>query len=167
MTSNRIELINCNPEIIDWILEGDEALAKNQKITVPKNWTEFGTDIFKYSLDAISKKPSSQVWWTYLSIGIEKKLLIGNCGFKGEPISGFIELGYEVCKTFRNQGYATEMVAELIALAFDTKEIKSVLAHTLAENNPLVSVLKKNGFIFVKEVFDEKDSKLWQWILIR
>lgn len=72
MISNRIELINCNPVIIGWILEGDQILAKNLKITVPKNWMEFGTDIFKFSLDAISNKPSSQVLWSYLAIDVEK-----------------------------------------------------------------------------------------------
>ncbi len=167
MTNNRIELINCNPEILDWIIEGDYVLAKNLKIKVPKDWTEFGTDIFKFSLDAIVKKPSSQVWWTYLAVDVEKKSLIGNCGFKGEPISGFVEIGYEVCKTFRYQGYATEMVNELLAMAFKSKKVKSVLAHTLAENNPSVGVLKKNGFTFVEGIFDEEDGNLWKWELVR
>lgn len=76
MIRNRIELINCNPKIIAWILEGDEVLAKNLKISVPKNWTEFGTDVFKFSQAAITKKPSSQVWWTYLAIDVEKKHLM-------------------------------------------------------------------------------------------
>ena len=165
MISNRIQLLNCNPEILDWILEGDEVLAENLNIKVPKNWTEFGTDIFKFSQAAITKKPSSQVWWTYLAIDVEKKSLIGNCGFKGEPIDGFVEIGYEVCRAYRTKGYATEMVKELITLAFNSKEVKSVLAHTLTENNPSVSVLKKFGFTFVKEIFDEEDGKLWQWEL--
>ena len=167
MTNNRIELINCNPEILNWIIEGDDVLAKNLKINVPKDWTEFGTDIFKISLDAIVKKPSSLVWWTYLAVEVEKKSLIGNCGFKGEPISGFVEIGYEVCKTFRYQGYATKMVKELLAMAFKSKKVKSVLAHTLAENNPSVRVLKKNGFNFIEDIFDEEDGNLWKWVLVR
>ncbi len=140
-------------------------LAKKLKIKVPKNWTEFGTDIFKFSQAAKTKKPSSQVWWTYLAIDVEKKSLIGNCGFKGEPINGFVEIGYEVCRAYRNKGYATKMVKELIALAFNIKEVKSVLAHTLVGINPSTSVLKKFGFTFDKEIFDEEDGKLWQWEL--
>ncbi len=73
MISNRIQLLNCNPEILARVLKCDVILAKKLKIKVPENWTEFVTDIFKFSQAAITKKPSSQVWWTYLAIDVEKK----------------------------------------------------------------------------------------------
>ena len=41
-----------------------------------------------------------------LPIEIETNTLIGSCGFKGEPINGKVEIGYEVTELFRNKGYS-------------------------------------------------------------
>lgn len=165
MIPERIHLINCNPTILNWILEGDLFLSRKLNINVPENWTEFGGDIFEFSLDAVNKNPKSQIWYAYLPIEIKSNTLLGTCGFKGEPKDGFVEIGYEVSRAFRNRGYATDMVKNLINLAFSNNSVHSIVAYTLASNNPSVRVLKKCGFIFVKEVFDEEDGYLWKWNL--
>lgn len=167
MIPNRIHLINCNPQILNWILEGDLVLSQNLNINVPKNWTEFGSDIFKFSLDSIKSKPHSEIWYTYLPIEIKSNVLIGTCGFKGEPRDGLVEIGYEVSPAFRNKGYATEMVELLISQAFKSNLVHTIVAHTSESNNPSVSVLKKCDFRFVKEVYDEEDGILWKWNLSR
>lgn len=163
MLTHRIHLINCNPTILTWILEGDLVLSQNLNINVPDNWTEFGRDIFKFSLDAINNNPKSQIWFTYLPIEIKSNTLIGTCGFKGEPREGSVEIGYEVSESFRNKGYATEMVKLLINQAFTSNSVKNIVAHTLPINNPSVSVLKKCGFRFDGEVLDDDDGNLWKW----
>lgn len=142
-------------------------LAQNLNVEVPKNWIETGTDIFKLSQDAITNKPISQIWWSYLAIDTQMNSLIGNCGFKGEPIDGRVEIGYEVCKTFRNQGYGTEMVLELINIAFCSKTVNSILARTLYHINPSITVLKNCGFNFLKEVIAQDKEKLNEWILLK
>lgn len=168
MNYRRIRLINCNPEILGWILESNQILSNKLNLEVPNNWTENGLDIFKLSLDAITKNPNSLTWWSYLAIDNNKNVLIGNCGFKGEPVNGEVEIGYEVCSKFRNKGYATEMVKELIKIAFKNLMVHTILAHTSAKKYPSVSVLKKCGFNFIKEFFsDEDEDKLWKWILSR
>jgi len=165
MVPSRIHLINCNPTILNWILEGDLVLSQNLKIKVPNNWTEFGRDIFKFSLNAINNNPKSQIWFTYLPVEIKLNTLIGTCGFKGEPRDGLVEIGYEVSEAFRNKGYATEMVKLLINIALTSNLVNNIVAHTLPTNNPSVSVLKKCGFRFVAEIFDEDDGNLWKWNL--
>ncbi len=80
---SRIKLINCDQEILNLILKGDKALAEELKLTVPYNWTEFGTPIFDYSLEKIAENPSSSIWWTYLPILQKTNTLIGSCGYKG------------------------------------------------------------------------------------
>jgi len=150
---------------LKWILEGDDVLAKNLGVKVPINWSEFSEDIFKFSLDAINQNPHSKVWYTYLPIDIKSNTIIGTCGFKGGPKNGSVEIGYEVSKVFRNKGYATEMVNQLINIAFNNKEVRNIIAHTLPEENASVSVLKKCGFVYKKEIMDDEDGKLWRWKL--
>lgn len=166
MNVHQIQLVNCNPTIICWILKSDDILANNLKVSVPNNWTEFGEDIFKFFLDTIREHPDSQKWLSYLPIDIKTNTLIGSCGFKGSPENGIVEIGYEVCKTFRNQGYATEIAKQLIDIAFKDENVTTIMAHTIAKNNASTSVLKKCGFKFVKKTFDEEDGNVYQWQLI-
>ena len=89
----RIKLINCSSEILEWILEGDDVLSKNLGVNVPQNWSEFGKNIFEYSLNTVTQNPESKIWWTYLPIIIKTNTLAGTCGFKGEPKDGIVEIG--------------------------------------------------------------------------
>lgn len=41
--------------------------------------------------------------------------------------------------------------------------MKTILAHTLPEENASVKVLKKCDFKFVKELSDKDDGIIWQW----
>lgn len=41
--------------------------------------------------------------------------------------------------------------------------MKTILAHTLPEENTSVKVLKKCDFKFVKELSDKDDGIIWQW----
>ena len=163
----RIKLINCNKQIINWVLNGDQALMKNMNINVPKNWNGSGTIIFKMALDSCIKNPDSLIWHTYLPIEENSNTLIGTCGFKGVPQNGHVEIGYEVCKAFRNRGFATEMVEQLIQIAFKDKDVQAIVAHTLRAPNPSVQVLKKCGFSFVNEFVHEEDGVLQKWILTK
>ena len=165
MKSKRLKLINCDATILNSILKGNKALAKSLQIKVPENWTEFGKPIFEYSLNQITIDPESKIWWTYLPINIETNTLIGSCGYKGKPDkNGMVEIGYEVAKTYRNLGFATEIANLLLAKAFQKQMVKLVKAHTLAQKNASVKVLQKCGFLYVKELEDEEDGKIWQWI---
>ena len=163
--SARIKLINCDQRILEWIIEGDEILARELSINIPNGWNEFGEPIFKYSLEKIINNSSAQMWWTYLPIHIETNTLLGTCGYKGEPnAQGIVEIGYEVAKVHRNQGYATEITAMLVDIAFRSEKVNSIIAHTLAEENASVKVLKNNEFSFVKEMENEEDGRVWEWV---
>ncbi|MCB0474694.1 MAG: GNAT family N-acetyltransferase [Flavobacteriaceae bacterium] len=168
MAQNRVKLINCNEEILNAILQGDGELAALLNIRVPEKWSEFGYVAFKYSLEAISKNPKSQKWLAYLPIDTGMNTLLGSCGFKGVPDkNGYVEIGYEVAQQFRNKGYATEITRLLTAIAFEDPEVKTVVAHTLAEENASVKVLKKNGFTHIEELYDAEDGLIWRWEKIR
>lgn len=165
--SERIILINSSAEILEKILDSDEALGNHLDIKIPAVWTEFGKPPFQYALERIQKHGSDEQWWSWLPILISENILIGNCGYKGAPTDGSVEIGYEVAEDYRGQGYATEMTIALIQNAFNEKTVRKVIAHTLAEENASVHILRKCGFTFTEEVYDPEDGQIWKWQLSR
>ena len=92
-------------------------------------------------------------------------MLVGNCGYKGPPKNGVVEIGYEVAESYRGMGLATEMAKALIEFAFSHPEVKSIIAHTLPFENHSVSVLRKCGFEYISEINDPEDGVIWKWEL--
>ncbi len=85
---------------------------------------------------------------------------------KGAPNkNGIVEIGYEVCQEFRNQGFATSITHLLVKQAFEHQEVKIIQAHTLAKINASVKVLQKNKFFFKEAIEDSEQSAIWRWEL--
>jgi RimJ/RimL family protein N-acetyltransferase len=163
--TERLELINSTEEILVCALEGDHALAAKLKISIPEQWTEFGRAPFQYALDKIKEKQGDSRWWSWLPILKSEQMLVGNCGYKGPPQGGVVEIGYEVAEQYRGIGLATEMANALIQQAKSFPEVTMILAHTLAEENASVAILKKCGFTFKGSVEDPDDGIIWRWEL--
>jgi [ribosomal protein S5]-alanine N-acetyltransferase len=106
-------------------------------------------------------------WWSWLPVLNDENMLIGNCGYKGPPKDGMVEIGYEVIEEYRRIGLASEIAAVLVDNAFNDSNVNKIIAHTLAEENASCKVLRKCGFEFVKEINDEEDGLIWQWALER
>jgi ribosomal-protein-alanine N-acetyltransferase len=53
----------------------------------------------------------------------------------------------------------------LIENAFSFPGITQVMAHTLAEENASVKILRKCGLQFVSQIDDPEDGLIWQWRL--
>ena len=73
-------------------------------------------------------------------------LVVGSAGFKGEPIDGFTEIGYDVCASHRRRGVATAAVRRLIELARERK-ILGVTAETDTDNHASHAVLRHCNFV--------------------
>ncbi|MBL0340075.1 MAG: GNAT family N-acetyltransferase [Bacteroidetes bacterium] len=163
-----LRLIPCDIEILQSAIAGDEKLAQKLKVSIHNNWTEFGVGAMQYSLDKLSANKDESGWWTYLPIHKNDNKLIGSCGYKGKPTNdGTVELGYEIAPDYRNRGLATEMTLALIENALKDERIKSILAHTLPQENPSTAVLKKCGFVKESELNDPDDGLIWRWVLER
>ena len=148
-----LRLIPCDIEILRSAIQGNEILAKKINVTVQDNWTEFGVDALKYALDRLTESEEEKNWWTYFPIHKQDDKLIGSGGYKGKPTTdGTVELGYEIAPDYRNRGLATEMTKGLIENAFRDERVKSIIAHTLGQDNPSTKVLQKCGFEKVKEI---------------
>lgn len=160
----RIKLIACNKEALEAAIKGDESLKNFLKINIADKWTEFGVQAFSYAYDKLSDNPDEEGWWTYLPILESENMLIGTCGYKGKPDeNGIVEIGYEVAESYRNKGLATEIAQQLITKAFANQNVKTVQAHTLAEENSSVKVLQKCKMLKIEEINDPDDGKLWKW----
>ena len=168
LESKRIKLIACDEPLIRTILEGDEQLSRTLHVAVPEQWTEFGTEMFSYTLNMIGTNPANTTWSAYLPVEKHLNVLLGTCGYKGAPDDrGAVEIGYEIARDYRNRGYATEVTQLLVDNAFSSADVNQVVAHTLPEENASVAVLRKCGFQFAGEVIDPNDGLVWKWVIIR
>ena len=128
-------------------------------------WTHF-PEAIAWIAQHLEKYPDQIGWWTFLVVHRADNRLIGTGGFKG-PVSseGSLEIGYEIAPEYQGHGLATELAGALTTEAFAHTGVKAVLAHTLAQENASVSVLRKLGFEQVGERYDIEDGHIWQWQL--
>ena len=137
-------------------------------VETPTAWTTFEDMSDAAPFFYKTFKENGNYWGSFFTVHKVDRQLLGTCGFKGSPDdAGIIEIGYEIHADYRERGLATEVAKALSDFAFSHESIQAVLAHTLAHDNPSVSVLKKLGFQFVKDVHDPDDGDIWQWILKR
>lgn len=167
LVGKNVKLIPCDDSIFDAIKMGDNILAEVIGANVPRKWTEF-REAFSPAYRKWKEHPPLRNWWTYLVIHIKDNLLIGSCGYKGEPDqNGTVEIGYEIKNTYRNRGYGKEVAQLLTQHALDSGLVTRVIAHTLPFENPSTSVLKGVGYQMTSEVQDEADGLVWKWEFIK
>ena len=120
----------------------------------------------EHSLDAVTAGGIDPAWSTHLfhAGADEGGALIGIGGFKGPPQDGTVEIGYEIAPAYRGQGRARAAATEMIATA-RAAGCRTVIAHTLAEDNPSTSVLTRLGFTCVETVEDPDEGPIWRWEL--
>ncbi|MDX1301754.1 GNAT family N-acetyltransferase [Photobacterium sp.] len=93
--------------------------------------------------------------------------IIGCCGFKGEPNSNRVEIGYNVALNAQGLGGATAAVKILSQIAFDSGVINTVVALISSSNVASLNVVRKNGFLYKEMVIDEDGEQLESWELHR
>ncbi|MCR9066329.1 MAG: GNAT family N-acetyltransferase [Cytophagales bacterium] len=164
--TKNLKLISCDPEILKSAIQGNDILAKKLNVAIEDDWTEFGIGALQYSLDRLLENENDRNWWSYFPIHKQDNRLIGSGGYKGKPSAdGAVELGYEITPAYRNRGLATEMTKGLIQNAFNDNRVKTMVAHTLGQENPSTKVLLKCGFEKVQEINDTEDGLIWRWEL--
>jgi RimJ/RimL family protein N-acetyltransferase len=152
LESRRLTLVAATTELVITDLEGSKALSEALGAQVPDNWPPelYDRSPMEQAMHRLNE-PAEQGWsfWYLLSGQDGTQQAIGICGFKGRPDeAGSVEIGYSVLSQFRNQGYASESVARLLAWAFSHLQVKEVCAETLPHLKQSIRVMEKNGFVF-------------------
>lgn len=136
-------------------LDGHDALAQALGAHVPDNWPpelygEQGTAAARWVLDRMAEVPEERRFFQYYFLLVEEgaRTLVGVGGFKGAPVDGIVELGYEVVEQYRGRGFATEATAGMLAFAFSQDDVRAVVAQTLPHLAPSIGVLQRCGFHF-------------------
>ena len=129
-----------------------DAMSPADQAQVSANW-----------LAAVRASQSMDPWQHGFSIvHRDTGCAIGNCGFKGPPANGVVEIAYGINPEHQGKGYATEAAEALTDFAF-AQNVRTVRAHTLPEANASTRVLTKCRFHHIGQVVDPDDGVVWRW----
>lgn len=165
ITTPRLTILPVDVPTYEAIVAGIDELGKHLNVRVPAVFDpEFGMDPYRYPYNKLRDNPDESSWWLYLFIHPADRMLVGMGSYTGPPDEqGMVEIGYQIYEPYRNRGLAAETAIGLINRAFEHPAVSVVQAHTLAEENTSVRVLKKCGMTFVQAIDDPDDGSLWQW----
>ncbi len=165
--TSRLRLLPCDLNLWEAVLAGNNVLSQVIGANVPRRWTE-NASAFAEFYKQVKKDPSLEKWGGHLIVYRPDNLLIGSCGYKGQPnAQGEVEIGYEIKASHRERGLATEAANALVDYAFTFPEVSRIIAHTLLEENASTQVLTKIGFKKVGEEIHPEDGPVWRWVLSR
>ncbi|HPG09210.1 MAG: GNAT family N-acetyltransferase [Saprospiraceae bacterium] len=166
--TQRLILHPATVSLLTAALANPQALAEALSCSIIAPLSEFGRAPFEYALNKLRFDASEQQWWGYFPVEISANVLIGTCGYKGQPDEeGVVEIGYEVISDKRKQGFGREIAAGLIQHAWSDPRVTRVIAHTLTGSNPSSRILQSCGMQFVRELIDTEDGPICQWAMDR
>jgi len=150
---------------MDAALAGDEALSEALGHDVVPGWVTF-TEALEPTRDALAAQEGNATWGTRFFVVGDPPELVGWGGFKGPPVDGVVELGYEIAESRAGRGLATAATRAMVGEALADERVMTVIAHTLPEPNASNRVLDKAGFRFSRET-EEEGETVWRFTLAR
>jgi [ribosomal protein S5]-alanine N-acetyltransferase len=130
---------------------------------VPDGWPQFPESI-DFTIARLREHPDQAEWWMHFFL-LPDTTLIGSGGYVGPPQDGVVEFGYEVAPAFRGKGLGVAAAKAMVDKATATGQVSTVIAHTLAHENPSTGVLGHLGFANTAELVDPEDGPIWRWEL--
>ena len=160
-----IELVVATAQLLEAASVGSDALAAALGVDVAPGWPEFPAAI-PAALAFLEIFEEQAQWSMYFFVDTQTRTLVGSGGFKGAPLDGMVEIGYEIAPDWRGRGCATAAARALVERARASGLVTRVVAETLPEANASGSVLRKVGFVRVGEASDPDVGVTWRWELI-
>lgn len=138
------------------------AFAVRMGSPAPGGWPQF-PEAIPFTIDRLATHLHESDWWMHYFL--VNGLIVGSGGFVGKPRKGVVEIGYEIAPRFQGRGYGLGAASALVEQAFDSGQVKSVIAHTLAVAGPSTRLLERLGFVMEEEVPDAESGTVWRWRL--
>ena len=119
---------------------------------VPSGWPpgEYDRHAQEFFLEHLQQGTDQvQGWYSWYAIHSNgsTRTLIGAGGFLGPPDDkGFVEIGFSIHPDWYGQGFATEMVGELVAFAFEDRRVRGIVGNTTRWNAASCRVFAHLGF---------------------
>lgn len=119
-------------------------------------------DVIEATVDLYRRKGYMPPWIGY--IGVEDGACVGGCGFAGPPDGGEVEIAYFTFPGHEGKGVATRMAIALMQRAPGGADgTITYVAHTLPQEGPSTSILRRLGFVLVAEIDHPEDGPVWKW----
>lgn len=99
----------------------------------------------------------------YVIVAQPEGLVAGGCTFKGRPVGGEVEIAYGLAKAMRGRGIASAAVAQLLALAARSGEVRQVLAEIVLDNTASSKVVSRLGFLPGDPFVDADGETVRRW----
>ncbi|MBN2092458.1 GNAT family N-acetyltransferase [candidate division KSB1 bacterium] len=152
--THRLDLIAATPEHVLAELESPAALGNLLHADVSADWPpgEYDRGAQEFFRDRLQEGGEEVIgwygWYAIRRTTIEEPaVVVAAGGYFGPPDeNGDVEIGYSVVPSFRKQGYATEIVAALVHIAFADLRVHCVIARTGVQNQASIKVLQNAGF---------------------
>jgi [ribosomal protein S5]-alanine N-acetyltransferase len=98
-------------------------------------------------------------------VAVEAGQAVGTCGFAAPPGRHEAEVAYFTFPGHEGRGVATHMARRLIATteAEAAAQGLTYVAHTLPEEGPSASILRKLGFVLEGSILHAEDGTVWKW----
>ncbi len=159
-----LRLVRASERLLRAAYAGPAELANELGIVVPPGWPEFPRAI-PATMEFLTLFPEQADWAMYFFVNDEAAELVGSGGFKGEPVDGVVEVGYEIAPRWRNQGAARAAVTQLIELGRRSGLVTVVAAETLPQLDASATVLRSLGFSRVPFDPQAGPEGVWRWEL--
>ena len=149
LVTERMYMTLANPklagEVADFNVRNRRALADTEPARPSMFYTKSGQKTL-LKIDYKDAMRGSEFRY-YLTLKGQKKIIGTVC--IGSIMFGSVKscmLSYKIDKDYRNMGYCTEAVRELIHFAFDTLRLHRIEALVMPRNEKSLRIMKKFGF---------------------
>ncbi len=149
LTTERLTLVPATAKTLHLEIEDPVQFFKLLNVQPIADWPSANlAHALPFFRDQLREDASLVGWlaWYWLLGTPAGTQLVGGSGFKGEPVEGIVEMGYETRSVFRRQGFATEAVGRLTQWALGHPTVAAVVAEADADNAASIGVLRTLGF---------------------
>jgi ribosomal-protein-alanine N-acetyltransferase len=121
-------------------------------------------EVVEQGLSMHANQPPERPWGIYLGVDGTTGQIVGTCGFKGDPSEdGTVEFAYFTFPLYEQQGYGTDLVQSLLAMARSASNIVLAVTFTPPREYSATRILKKIGMRFAGPVDVPAGGTVWRW----